>query len=44
MHLFPLQWRMVRFVILVGLLSARIVAADEPALTKDQMKQFLLRR
>lgn len=43
MPLFPLQWRMVRFVILVGLLSARIVAAaDEPALTKDQMKQFLL--
>ena len=43
MPLFPLQWRMVRFVILVGLLSARIVAAaDEPALTRDQMKQFLL--
>jgi hypothetical protein len=43
MPLLPLQWRMVRFVILVGLLSARIVAAaDEPALTKDQMKQFLL--
>lgn len=43
MHPFPLQSRTLSFVILVGFLSARIVvAADEPALTKEQMKQFLL--
>ena len=43
MHPFPLQLRTLSFVILVGLLSARIVAAaDEPVLTKEQMKQFLL--
>ena len=43
MHPFRLQWRTLSFVILMGLLSARIVAAgDEPALTKDQIKQFLL--
>jgi hypothetical protein len=42
MHPFPRQWRTLSFVVLVGLLSARIVAADEPALTKEQIKQFLL--
>jgi hypothetical protein len=43
MHPFHMQWRRLTFVILAGLLSARIVAAgDEPALTKEQMKQFLL--
>jgi hypothetical protein len=43
MYPFPSQRRTLSFVILAGLLSARIVAAgDEPALTKDQMKQFLL--
>ena len=43
MYPFPSQWRTLSFVILAGLLSARIVAAaDEPALTKEQMKQFLL--
>ncbi len=43
MYPFPSQWRTLSFVILVVLLSARIVAAtDEPALTKEQMKQFLL--
>lgn len=43
MHPFPLQSRTLSFVILMGFLSARIVvAADEPALTKEQMKQFLL--
>lgn len=43
MHPFPLQSRTLSFVILMGFLSARtVVAADEPALTKEQMKQFLL--
>jgi hypothetical protein len=43
MYPFPSQWRMLSFVILAGLLSARVgAAADEPALTKEQMKQFLL--
>ncbi len=43
MYPFPSQWRTLSFVILAGLLSARIVAAaDEPALTKEQVKQFLL--
>jgi hypothetical protein len=43
MHLFCLQWRRLTFVILGCLLSARIVAAvDEPALTKEQIEQFLL--
>jgi hypothetical protein len=43
MHPFPMRWRTLGFVILVGLLSARIVvAAEEPTLTKEQMKQFLL--
>jgi hypothetical protein len=43
MYPFPSQRRTLSFVILAGLLSARIVAAgDEPALTKEQMKQFLL--
>jgi len=43
MYPFPSQWRTLSFVILAGLLSARLVAAaDEPALTKEQMKQFLL--
>jgi len=43
MHTSPLQWRKLSFFILVGLLFARIVAAtDEPALTEEQMKQFLL--
>src|ERR1700747_462333 len=43
MYPFPSQWRTLSFVVLAGLLSARIVAAaDEPALTKEQMKQFLL--
>ena len=43
MYPFPSQRRTLSFVIIAGLLSARIVAAgDEPALTKDQMKQFLL--
>jgi hypothetical protein len=43
MYPFRSQWRMLSFVILAGLLSARLVAAaDEPSLTKEQMKQFLL--
>jgi hypothetical protein len=43
MYSFPSQWRTLSFVILAGLLSARVVAAaDEPALTKEQMKQFFL--
>src|ERR1700686_442838 len=43
MYPFPSQWRTLSFVILAGLLSARIVvAADESALTKERMKQFLL--
>lgn len=42
MHRFFLQWHKVSLVIVVGLLSARIFAADEPALTKDQITQFLL--
>jgi hypothetical protein len=43
MYPFPSQWRTLSFVILAALLSARFVAAaDEPALTKEQMKQFLL--
>ena len=43
MYPFPSQWRTLSFVILAGLLSARVgAAADEPALTKEQMKQFLL--
>jgi hypothetical protein len=44
MRSFRFQWRTLTFVILMGLLlSARIVGArDEPALTKDQIKQFLL--
>jgi hypothetical protein len=42
MYPFPSRWRTLSFVILAGLLSARMVAADEPALTKEQMKQFLL--
>ena len=33
--------RAFSFVILATLLSARAVAADEPALTKEQIKQFL---
>jgi hypothetical protein len=43
MYPFRSRWRMLSFVILAGLLSARLVAAaDEPSLTKEQMKQFLL--
>jgi len=42
MHTSTLQWRKLSFFILVGLLFARFVAADEPVLTKEQMKQFLL--
>src|SRR5260370_17734160 len=43
MYPFRSQWRTLSFVILAGLLSARLVAAaDEPSLTKEQMKQFLL--
>jgi hypothetical protein len=41
MHLFPSRWRTLSFIVLAGLLSARMVVADEPALTKDQIKQFL---
>jgi len=41
MHPFPSRWRTLSFVILASLLSARMIAADEPALTKDQIKQFL---
>jgi hypothetical protein len=38
-----LHRRTLIFLVLVGLLSARIVtASDEPALTKEQIKQFLL--
>lgn len=33
--------RTVSFIILAAMLSARVVAADEPALTKEQIKQFL---
>jgi hypothetical protein len=42
MHPFPLHWRPLIFVLLVSLLPARILAADEPALSKEQIKQFLL--
>lgn len=41
MHPFPSRWRTLSFVLLAGLLSARMVAADEPALTKEQIKHFL---
>jgi hypothetical protein len=37
------HWRTLIFAILLGLLPARIVfAGNEPALTKEQIKQFLL--
>lgn len=37
------QWRVLKFVILALLLSARILAAaDQPTLTKEQLKEFLL--
>jgi hypothetical protein len=43
MYPFRSQWRTLSLIIVAGLLSARIVAAaDEPTLTKEQMKQFLL--
>jgi hypothetical protein len=43
MNRFHLQWRTLTFVILIGLLSAQSISAwDEPALTKEQIKQFLL--
>jgi hypothetical protein len=43
MHSFRLQSRTLSFVILLGLLPARILAAaDEPALSKEQIKRFLL--
>jgi hypothetical protein len=43
MNRFRLQWLTLTFAILMGLLSAQIVSAwDEPALTKEQIKQFLL--
>ena len=43
MHSFRLQSRTLSFVILLGLLPARILAAaDEPALSKEQIRQFLL--
>ena len=43
MNRFHLQWRTLTFVILIGLLSAQSASAwDEPALTKEQIKQFLL--
>ena len=42
MHVFRLHWCKLTFAILLGFLSARIVAAGtEPALTKEQIKQFL---
>lgn len=42
MHPFPLQWRTLIFVLLVSLVPARILAAaDESALSKEQIKQFL---
>lgn len=41
MHSFPSRWRILSFVLLSGLLSAHMVAADEPALTKDQIEHFL---
>ena len=38
-----LQWSTLTFAILMGLLSTRMVAAgDEPALTKEEIKHFLL--
>jgi len=43
MHSFHLRSRTLSFVIFLGLVPARILAAaDEPALTKEQIKQFLL--
>ncbi|HJS98202.1 MAG TPA: hypothetical protein VJ756_03860 [Terriglobales bacterium] len=38
-----LQWRTLIFAVLLGLLPARVVlAGNEPALTKEQIQQFLL--
>ena len=43
MNPFRLHWSTLTFVLLLGLFSAGIVAAtDEPALSKEQIKQFLL--
>jgi len=43
MHPFPLHWRSLTLAILLGLLSVRVAAfTDEPGLTKEQIKQFLL--
>src|SRR5579864_5312737 len=43
MNRFRLQWLTLTLAILMGLLSAQIVSAwDEPALTKEHIKQFLL--
>ncbi|HET7440867.1 MAG TPA: hypothetical protein VFJ47_06145 [Terriglobales bacterium] len=42
MDRFLLQWRKISFLLLIACFSARIAAAaDEPALTKEQIKEFL---
>lgn len=42
MYSFSVRWRTLIFLILAGLLSAyTLAAADEPTLSKDQIKQFL---
>jgi hypothetical protein len=42
MHPFRLQSRRLSFVIVLCLLPTCMLAADEPALSKEQIKQFLL--
>ena len=42
MRPFSLQYRRLSIVILISFLSAPILSADEPALTTEQKKQFLL--
>jgi hypothetical protein len=41
MHAFSWRWRSTVLLILTGLLSAQVVAADDSTLSKDQIKQFL---
>ena len=43
MYILPLRWRRLILVTIVFLTCARFVtASDEPTLTKEQIKQFLL--
>src|SRR5579859_6798970 len=42
MYRFASRWRTLSLVILAGLFCARMAVADEPALTKEQIKHFLL--